>query len=54
MFLYHGRDDRTVPFSHLALYAKALPNAIVRPLDGRGHQFENDPSEVVGDMKQSA
>jgi len=54
VFLYHGRDDETVPFSHLALYAKALPHAIIRPLDGRGHQFDNDLSEVAADMKRLA
>jgi predicted alpha/beta hydrolase family esterase len=54
VFLYHGRDDETVPFSHLALYAKALPHAIRRPLDGRGHQFDNDLSEVAADMKRLA
>ena len=53
LFLYHGRDDKTVPFSHLALYAKALPHAITRALDGRGHQFDNDLSEVAADIKQA-
>src|SRR5688572_28525634 len=27
IFLYHSRDDEEVPFAHLALYAKTLPQA---------------------------
>jgi predicted alpha/beta hydrolase family esterase len=48
--VYHSRDDDIVPFAHLALYAAKLPQAIIRELDGRGHQFRNDLSEVVEDM----
>jgi uncharacterized protein len=29
LFLYHGEADEFVPFAHLAMYAKALPNAVV-------------------------
>lgn len=51
MFFYHSRDDETVPFEHLALFAKELPEATVRKFDGRGHQFGNDLSEVAQDIK---
>lgn len=51
VFLYHSRDDETVPFAHLALYAQRLPQATIRELDGRGHQLNNDLSEVAADMK---
>src|ERR671910_2207232 len=50
VFLYHGRDDEVVPFAHLALYADKLPRAIVRKLEGRGHQFGEDLSEVARDI----
>jgi uncharacterized protein len=50
IFLYHSRDDNTVPFAHLALYAAKLPQAIIREFDGRGHQFGNDLSEVAEDI----
>jgi uncharacterized protein len=50
-FLYHCRDDETVPFDHLALYAQRLPQAIVRELDEGGHQLNNDLSEVAKDVK---
>jgi hypothetical protein len=40
-----------VPFAHLAIYAKKLPQATIREFDGRGHQFNNDLSEVAADIK---
>jgi predicted alpha/beta hydrolase family esterase len=50
VFLYHGRDDEVVPLAHLALYAQKLPRATVRELDGHGHQFGDDLSEVARDI----
>jgi predicted alpha/beta hydrolase family esterase len=50
VFLYHSRDDEVVPFEHAALYAEELPRATVRELDGRGHQFDDDLSEVARDI----
>jgi uncharacterized protein len=50
-FLYHCRDDETVPFDHLALYAEVLPQATVREFDEGGHQLNNDLSEVAKDVK---
>jgi predicted alpha/beta hydrolase family esterase len=51
IFLYHSRDDEWVPFAHLGIYTKKIPQAIVREFDGRGHQFNNDLSEVALDIK---
>jgi predicted alpha/beta hydrolase family esterase len=51
IFLYHSRDDEWVPFAHLAIYAGTIPQATVREFDGRGHQFNNDLSEVAADIK---
>jgi predicted alpha/beta hydrolase family esterase len=51
IFLYHSRDDEWVPFAHLAFYAEKISQATVREFDGRGHQFNNDLSEVAADMK---
>lgn len=48
--LYHSRDDEVVPFAHLALYASSLPQATIRAVDGRGHQFENDLTDVAEDI----
>lgn len=53
IFLYHSRDDDTVPFAHLAMYAAKLPQATVRVFDGRGHQFGNDLSEVAEDIRKA-
>lgn len=51
IFLYHCRDDVTVPFDHLALYAQTLPEATVCERDEGGHQFNNDLSFVAEDIK---
>ena len=51
IFLYHCRDDETVPFDHLAHYAQVLPQATVRELAAGGHQLNNDLSEVARDIK---
>jgi predicted alpha/beta hydrolase family esterase len=51
VFLYHGTNDAIVPFAHLDLYARAIPQATVRPLDGRGHQLDEDLSEVAADIR---
>jgi uncharacterized protein len=50
IFLYHSRDDEVVPFAHLALYAGWLPQATVREVEDRGHQFGDDLSEVAEDI----
>ena len=51
MFFYHSRDDEWVPFAHLALYAEKVPQARFREFDGRGHQFDDDLTEVVHDIQ---
>ena len=50
VYLYHCRDDATVPFDHLALYAQALPQATVRAFDEGGHQLNDDLSAVARDI----
>lgn len=50
LFLYHGDADEFVPVSHLDMYAKALPNAVVRRLPGRNHQLNEDMTEVARDI----
>ncbi len=51
VFLYHSRDDTVVPIAHLAQFAQKLPQATIREFDGRGHQFNDDLSEVGEDIK---
>ena len=52
VFIYHSRDDEVVPFAHLALYKEKLPQATIREFDGRGHQFNDDLSDVARDIER--
>lgn len=52
MFFYHGTDDTTVPFAHLSLYEKQFPQATFYKISGRGHQLDNDLSEVAADIRR--
>jgi predicted alpha/beta hydrolase family esterase len=52
VFLYHGSDDDTVPFAHAEQYARALPRAQVRRLEGRDHQLDNRLSDVAADIRR--
>jgi predicted alpha/beta hydrolase family esterase len=55
LYLYHSRDDSEVPFEHLERYSAALPQAIVRVLDGRGHEFNQSQfPELVADIRRVA
>jgi uncharacterized protein len=50
IYLYHGRDDETVPFAHVDLYAAVIPQAVIRRLAGRDHQLNDNLSEVARDI----
>lgn len=54
IYLYHGSEDDTVPFGHVDLYQKAIPQAVVHRLAGRDHQLNNDLSEIAADIRQLA
>lgn len=51
VFLYHGDEDETAPVAHVDLYAKAIPQAVVRRLEGRDHQLNDDLGEVARDIR---
>jgi predicted alpha/beta hydrolase family esterase len=51
IYLYHGRADETVPIAHVDLYARAIPQATIRRLDGRDHQLGNDAAVVADDIR---
>lgn len=52
LYLYHSRDDAEVPFEHLERYKRTLPQATVRALDGRGHEFDQPQfPELVADIR---
>jgi predicted alpha/beta hydrolase family esterase len=52
IFFYHCRDDDVVPFAHLARHGARLPRAVMRALDGGGHQFGNDLTGVATDIRR--
>jgi len=51
LFLYQGRDDETVPYAHIGLFAKTLPHSTIRRLEGRNHQLNDDLSELARDIR---
>ena len=52
VLLYHGEQDAIVPLAHVALYARAIPQARVRRLASRDHQLGNDLPEVARDVRE--
>ena len=52
VYVYHGSEDETAPLEHAGLYARAVPQAVVRRLTGRDHQLNNDMSEVAADIRR--
>jgi len=51
VFFYHSDDDSIVPFAHLAIHEEKFPQARFRRFNGRGHQINNDLSDVAADIK---
>ena len=51
LFFYQSDNDDVVPPEHLHLYAEKVPEATVRKIIGRGHQFNNNLSEVANDIR---
>lgn len=51
IILYHSCNEETVPFSHHKAYAEKLPQAILRPIDGKGHLFYEGLPQLVNDIK---
>ncbi|WP_127903683.1 alpha/beta fold hydrolase [Solirhodobacter olei] len=54
IFLYHGIEDQIVPVQHARLYAKAIPQAVVRTLAHRDHQLNNSLKEIAEDIRSTA
>ena len=51
LFFYHCLDDEEVPIGHLTIYKQHLPWASFREISVGGHQFNNDITMVVNDIK---
>ena len=53
LYFYHSRDDAEAPIEHLERYRRALPHAVVRALEGRGHEFaQAEFPELVEDIRR--
>ena len=52
IYFYQGSEDDTVPFAHVDLQEKGVPQAIVRRLADRDHQLNEDMSEVAADIRR--
>lgn len=52
MFFYQSKDDPVVEVAHFHKYQQALPQAVYRLLDGRGHEFDQESfPELVDDIR---
>ncbi|HWA73919.1 MAG TPA: alpha/beta fold hydrolase [Polyangiaceae bacterium] len=53
LYLYHSRDDAEIPLEqHLERYRRTLPQATVRVLEGRGHEFDQPEfPELAADVR---
>lgn len=54
LFLYFSRDDEVVPFTHRQFYADQIPQATIRDVAGRNHQFNDDLSGIAADIMRLA
>ena len=51
VFLYHSKDDTSVPFGDLELFHKQLPQATLRIFEDRNHFHQEEIPELVEDIK---
>lgn len=51
---YHGYEDAVVPFEHVLLYKRMLPEAILHGIDGRDHAFGKGMPGLVADIRTVA
>jgi uncharacterized protein len=54
LYLYYSSDDPIVPFSELAKYQQALPEATTRTFTDRGHFRQEHLPELVADLTSLA
>ncbi len=51
IFIYHSKDDSTVPYKNSEKYKKALPRANLFSFEDRGHFNQEELPEIVRDIK---
>lgn len=50
IYLYHSKDDPSVPFSHVEKFKQYLPHAIVNTFEDRGHFFQTEFPELLANI----
>ncbi|HYG20495.1 MAG TPA: alpha/beta hydrolase [Ohtaekwangia sp.] len=51
IFLYHSHGDELVPFGHVRAYARKLPGATVREIEGNEHIFLRGLPVLADDIR---
>jgi len=51
IFIYHSKDDQVVPVQHANEYHKALPNAVLRIFQNKGHFNQSTFPELVKEIQ---
>lgn len=51
IFIYHSKDDPTVPFADFEKYKKAIPSAKTISFKNKGHFNQKEFPEIVKDIK---
>jgi pimeloyl-ACP methyl ester carboxylesterase len=49
--IYHGTKDKEVPFAHAELYAKAIPDAVLIPIENANHQLDDNLTRIAHDLR---
>lgn len=53
VIVYHSEDDDGVSVSHADRYGEALPKAVVKKVNGRGHLFaDGNVADIAGDIRR--
>ncbi|QGH32895.1 serine hydrolase family protein [Gracilibacillus salitolerans] len=52
IYLYHSKDDKVVPVTHIHHYANEFPQAITRVLEREGHYFSDGIPDLITDIKE--
>lgn len=52
IFIYHTKDDKIISQEHVDRYAKTIPHATIRIVEGYGHGFETrECPELTADIR---
>ncbi|SFL92059.1 hypothetical protein SAMN04487943_10597 [Gracilibacillus orientalis] len=51
IYLYHGKDDKVVPVTHINHYTNKFPQAITRVFEREDHYFSNGIPDLISDIR---